>query len=134
MEKLNAFRPWFYAAAVYNAGYGTFVSLFPDAMFRWLGMPASNYPWLYQAIGMIVGVYAIGYWLVARDPARFGPFVYIGLAGKILGPIGFVTMALQGKLPWVFGWINVFNDLIWLPSFIPFAILVWKLERNRPTK
>lgn len=83
---------------------------------------------LFQCIGMIVGVYAIGYWLIAINPKRFGAFVYVGLLGKIFGPLGFIYSALIGKLPWAFGWINITNDLIWLPAFIGFSIALWKQE------
>ncbi len=129
MVDLNRYRKWFYAAAAYNAVWGTIVGLFPGLIFKWLGMPLPNYPSLMQAIGMIVGVYAIGYWLIGLNPQRYGPFVYIGLAGKILGPIGFAYSAMKGELPWSFGLVNVTNDLIWLPSFIPFAWAVYKNER-----
>ncbi|HWD41618.1 MAG TPA: hypothetical protein VG944_22435 [Fimbriimonas sp.] len=122
MGKLDSYRPWFYAAAAYNAVWGTFVGLYPNTFFQWLGMPLPNYPALFQCIGMMVGVYAIAYWYIARDPVRFGPMVYVGLLGKLFGPIGFLWAALHGALPWAFGWINVFNDLIWLPAFIGFAI------------
>lgn len=94
-------------------------------------MPASNYPALMQAIGMMVGVYAIGYALIALDPDRFGPFVYVGLLGKAFGPLGLVWAASQGQLPWRFGWINVFNDLIWLPAFTVFAVQVTRVELAR---
>ena len=127
---MNRYRPWFYAAAVYNAAWGTLAGLFPNQLFKWLGMPPLNYPSMFQCIGMMVGVYAIGYWLIARDPERFGPFVYVGLAGKLLGPLGFLWAASQNQLPWSFGWVNVTNDLIWLPAFIGFTIEVWKRERR----
>lgn len=126
MRNLESYRPWFFVAATYNAIWGTFTTLFPDQWFRWFGMERSNYPQLMAAIGMIVGVYALGYWLIAIDPRRFGPFVFIGLLGKVFGPIGFLIGAIRGELPWVFGWINVMNDLVWLPIFIPFSILVYK--------
>ena len=134
VDKLNRYRPWFYAAAAYNAIWGGFVMLWPTALFEWLKIPAPNPATWFQCIGMMVGVYAIGYWLIARDPARFGPFVYVGLAGKILGPIGFLVAANKGDLPWAFGWINVFNDLIWLPAFICFAIQLQRVESapNKP--
>ena len=121
MNRLDRYKPWFYAAALYNALWGAFVVLFPNAYFTILKMPQPNYPSLWQAIGMMVGVYAYGYWLIARDPVRYGQFVYIGLFGKLFGPIGFLIAALQGTLPWSFGWVNVTNDLIWLPAFIAFA-------------
>jgi hypothetical protein len=130
VEKLNPYRKWFYAAAAYNFVWGTVVGLFPNLPFALLHMSPPNYPALMQCIGMIVGVYALGYLLVAIDPVRYGPFVFIGLAGKILGPLGFVWAAANGQLPWSFGWINVTNDLIWLPSFIPFAWAVYQNERK----
>lgn len=129
MPDLNRYRPWFLAAAVYNVLWGGLVSLFPNAIFQWLGMPAPNYPQLFQCIGMIVGVYGYAYWLIARNPERYGPLVYVGLLGKVLGPLGFLVAAVRGELPWAFGWVNVFNDLIWLPAFIGFAAAVWRRDR-----
>ncbi len=126
MKNLNSYRRWFFAAAAYNAIWGAFTTLFPDQWFRWFGMERANYPQLMAAIGMIVGVYALGYWLIAIDPKRYGPFVFVGLLGKVFGPIGFLIGALSGQLPWVFGWMNVMNDLIWLPIFIPFSILMYR--------
>jgi hypothetical protein len=131
LEKLARYRPWFYAAAVYNALWGAAVSLWPHAIFDLLGMPRSNYPALFQCIGMMVGAYAIAYWLIARNPVRYGALVYVGLLGKVLGPLGLVWSALRGDLPWVFGWVNVTNDLIWLPSFFAFAWLWWKQENGK---
>jgi hypothetical protein len=128
MVDLKRYRNWFFAAAAYNAIWGTVVGLFPNLIFTVLGVPLPNYPVLMQAVGMVVGVYAIGYWLVGVDPERFGPFVFVGLAGKILGPLGFVYAAFRGDLPWTFGWVNVTNDLIWLPAFIPFAVIVFRRE------
>jgi hypothetical protein len=127
---MDSYRPWFYAAAAYNAVWGLFVAALPNLIFAWCGMAPPNYPWLMQCVGMVVGVYAIGYWLVARDPVRFGPFVFVGLAGKILGPIGMLITASRGEMPWSFGWLNLANDLIWLPAFIGFARLVWRHERS----
>lgn len=131
MNLVDRYKPWFYAAAIYNALWGALVVARPNAIFSLLGMPLPNYPLLFQCIGMIVGVYALGYWLIARDPVRFGPFVYVGLLGKIFGPIGFLIAALRGELPWSFGWVNVMNDLIWLPAFVGFAIAVGRAERDR---
>jgi hypothetical protein len=73
-------------------------------------------------MGMMVGVYAYGYYLLAREPRRYCGLIWIGLAGKTFGPIGFVYSAATGTLPWTFGWICVFNDLIWWPIFWRFAL------------
>lgn len=129
----NAPRPWMrivlYLAAVYNLVWGTLVILFPAAPFRWAGMEEPNYPELWQCIGMIVGVYGIGYGIAALDPARHWPIVLVGLLGKIFGPVGFLQAALSGRLPWIAGWTIVFNDLIW---WVPFAgILIWVFRTCR---
>lgn len=116
------YRPWFYAAAVYNLIWGAFVSLFPAAMFTWIGMTPPTPIAMFQVVGMMVGVYAYGYYLLARDPKRYCGLIWVGLAGKTLGPIGFLWAAYRGELPGSFGWINVTNDLIWLPVFWMFAL------------
>ena len=70
----------------------------------------------------LVGVYAYGYYLLAREPKRYSGFIWIALAGKTLGPLGFVYSAATGALPWSFGWICVFNDVICWPAFWRFAL------------
>ncbi len=130
MDEWRAYRVWFYAAAVYNAIWGTVVVLWPNALFDLLHLARPNYPSLFQCIGMMVGVYAIAYWLIARDPVRYAALVWVGLLGKLFGPLGFVISALKGDLPWSFGWINVTNDLIWLPAFIAFAMKARRISNH----
>ena len=67
-------------------------------------------------------MYAYGYYLLARDPRRYAGFIWIALAGKTLGPIGFLYSAATGALPWSFGWICLFNDVVWWPVFWRFAL------------
>lgn len=121
-DPYRRYKPWFYAAAIYNAVWGGFVVLFPEQLFKLIGMPSPVPIAMFQVIGVMEGVYAIGYYLLARDPQRYCGFIWVGLAGKLLGPIGFLWAASKGELPWSFGWINVTNDLIWLPVFIAFAL------------
>ena len=112
-----AYRPWFYAAAVYNAVWGITTILFPDAWFDLLGMEPPNLPSLWRVSGMFLLVYAPAFWWVARNPERHPHLVLIATAGKVLGPIGFVIAYLAGELPARFGLILIGNDLIWLPVF-----------------
>lgn len=114
------------AAGIYNIVWGTLVVLFPLAIWKWLGIQPPNYPTLWQCIGMIVGVYGVGYWIAARDPARHWPVVLVGWLGKVLGPIGMAYAALQGELPWRFGLVNVANDLIWWWPFTAALYYAWR--------
>lgn len=119
---LPALQKWFYTATAYNLVWGTWVILFPKMYFDWLGMEQPNYLSIWQSVGMIVQVYALGYWLIAREPHRYAALVWVGLIGKTFGPIGFVQAVIEGKLPLRFGWTILTNDLIWWPSFWVFAI------------
>lgn len=119
------------AAGVYNVAWGAWVLLFPLAYFRMAEMPLPNYPQIWQCVGMIVGVYGVGYWIAASDPVRHWPIILVGLLGKIFGPIGFLQLALRGDWPWLMGWTNITNDLIW---WIPFTLILlhaYRVERSR---
>jgi hypothetical protein len=119
--------PVLWAAAVYNLAFMAFAVLFPRAWFELAGMPVPNYPSLWQCIGMIVGVYGIGYAIAARDPLRHWPIVLVGLLGKLFGPIGFLGAVAQGELPWHAGWLILGNDLVW---WLPFALLLRAARRH----
>ena len=106
-----------YAAGAYNIAWGAFVILFPLAFFRWANVAPPNYPQIWQCLGMVVGVYGVGYAIAARSPFRHWPIILVGFLGKLLGPVGFLQTARRGDWPWAFGWINVTNDLIWLAPF-----------------
>lgn len=112
------------AAAVYNIAWGAFIVLFPLELFRWLNMPLPNYPQLWQCIGMIVGVYGIGYAIAASDPFRHWPIVLVGLLGKIFGPLGFLVAAARGELSPAFGVTLLTNDLIW---WLPFGLVLHRV-------
>jgi hypothetical protein len=114
---------WLHVAAAYNLLWGAWVIAFPTHYFTLVGMDPPRYPELWQCVGMIVGVYGIGYAVAARDPLRHWPIVLVGLLGKVLGPIGFLQAILKGPLPWGFGWTLLTNDLVW---WVPFAMILWR--------
>lgn len=119
---------WLRAAAVYNLAWGAFVVLSPETLFLWSEMEPPRYASIWQCVGMIVGVYGVGYAIAARDPMRHWPIVLVGLIGKVLGPIGFVDAASSGDLPWRFGLLILANDLIWWPAF---GGILWRVARER---
>ncbi len=116
-EAFDSYRPWFYAAALYNLAWGAINIIFPHALFDVLGIDRPSYTPLWQVVGMFVLVYAPAYWWAARRPAAHRHIIAIGFLGKILGPIGFVWAIASDKLPSAFGWTIITNDLIWWPAF-----------------
>ncbi len=119
------------AAAVYNILWGGWVVLFPETAFRLAGMDPPRYSEIWQCVGMIVGVYGVGYAIASRDPFRHWPIVLVGLLGKVFGPIGFVDAALSGALPWTVGWTILTNDLIWWVPFGAVLYRAWCIGRAR---
>lgn len=115
-----------FAAGVYNLVWGLIVLCFPLQMFAWAGLEPPNYPSLAQCIGMIVGVYGVGYLIAATDPYTQWPLVLVGLIGKVCGPVGFVWAATNGEFPWIAGWTILTNDVAW---WLPFGVIVISARR-----
>lgn len=116
------------AAGAYNLCWGAWAIFFPGAYFSFSGMQRPIYPEIWQCVGMIVGVYGIGYAIAAFDPYRHWPIVLVGLLGKVLGPIGFIKALVEQTFPLKSGVINLTNDVIW---WLPFTlILLGALRHN----
>jgi len=127
-NSLARYRPWFYAAAIYNLIWGAINILFPNLLFDLLQMPRPNPVAFWQLAGMFVLVYAPAYFWAARFPEHYPHLVAIGLLGKILGPIGFVWSVATNQLPLAFGWTILTNDLIW---WLPFGLYLREAARAR---
>lgn len=115
---LARYRPWFYAAALYNLLWGAAIILFPERTRRLLDLPEATPKPLWRVIGMLVLVYAPDYWWAARHPGRHRQLVLIGMVGKLCGPLGYAWSLRRGELPRAFGWTILTNDLLWWPAFI----------------
>jgi hypothetical protein len=114
-------RRWLWAAGIYNLAWGALVIAFPNLLFDLCGIERLNYPEIWQCVGMIVGVYGVGYIIAAGDSRRHWPIVLVGLLGKIFGPIGFATALMKGTFPPAFGLTILTNDLVW---WVPFALML----------
>lgn len=122
MDKPQFFRVTLKAAAIYNLIWGAFIVIFPHAVFDFSNLPRlTQYIGIWQCVGMIVGVYGIGYWIAASDPKRHWPIILVGFLGKIFGPIGFVQAYFSGEFNARFGLTILTNDLIW---WVPFFMIL----------
>lgn len=125
-------RPWMrkilIGAGIYNLVWGSLSVVAAATCLDWLGLQVEPpVPQLWQCIGMIVGVYGVGYLIASRDVYRHWPITFVGLLGKVFGPIGFIISVRAGTLPASVGWTIVANDLIW---WIPFAVILWSALRH----
>jgi hypothetical protein len=112
-------RRVFIAAGVYNVAWGIYSSLDPQWLFRVAGLPPLNHPEIFACLAMVIGLYGILYLEVARVPERGWLLAAVGLAGKVLGPIGLMVLIATGHWPWQTLILCLTNDFIW---WIPFAL------------
>lgn len=108
-------------AAVYNLVWGALVIVFPNIFFELVGMEPPLHTMIWQGMGMVIGVYGLGYWWAAQDPLTHWPIVAVGFLGKILGPLGFFMNYFQGQVPFGFFYTLITNDFIW---WVPFFVIL----------
>lgn len=127
-SRATFYRVVFWLAAAYNVAFGLWAGCWPRAFFDLFALEAPRYPSLWACLGMVVGVYGLGYAYAARrlDAAR--PFIAIGLLGKVLGPVGWVATVARGELPIRTFPLVLLNDLIW---WVPFALFLLEGTRRR---
>ena len=121
-------------AAIYNLVWGSWVILFPKQFFIWTQMEVPEELMIWQGLGMVIGVYGLGYWWSSYDTIRHWPIIAIGFIGKILGPVGFLFNYFNGDVSGSFAYTLITNDFIW---WIPFYLILqeahaqgWPLRDN----
>jgi hypothetical protein len=123
-----------FLAGVYNLSWGAWTVLFPTLSFAYSGLQLPDrpllYPNLWQGIGMIVGVYGIGYLIASRDPVRHWPVVFVGFLGKLFGPIGLAIGLITGETRPSALYTTFPNDLIWWVPFLLILHHAYRAERG----
>ncbi len=119
------------AAGIYNLLWGAWVVIFPQHFFELVGMEPVNHIVIWQGMGMVIGVYGLGYWWAAADPLNHWPIVAVGFLGKVFGPVGFFINYFSGKIPFEFIYTMFTNDFIW---WIPFILILYKAQKTQRIK
>jgi hypothetical protein len=113
------FRLIFWLAAVYNVAFGLWAGFWPLAFFDLFAIERPNYPAIWRCLGMVIGLYGVLYAWAAENLDRGRAVIAVGLAGKILGPIGWIVTVQSGEWPPRLFALIVFNDIIW---WLPFSL------------
>ncbi len=112
----------FILAGIYNISWGLYSSLDPQWLFRYAKMPLLNYPQIFSCLAMVVGLYGLVYFQIARKLEDGWLLAFVGLVGKILGPIGLATLIYTGQWPMATIVLCLTNDFIW---WLPFGIYLY---------
>ena len=122
MKRRRLHRVTFALAGAYNLAWGAFSMARPQWLFDFAGMPRANYPEIFACLGMVIGLYGILYWEVARDPEHGRLIATVGLIGKVLGPIGLARLLYYGVWPPRTLILCLTNDFLW---WVPFALYLY---------
>ncbi len=119
MPRRGFHRAVFITAGVYNLAWGIYAAIDPQWLFRFARMKPLNHAPIFACLGMVVGLYGLIYFEVARAPERGWLLAAVGLLGKVLGPLGLAQLILSGTWPLRTVVLCLTNDVIW---WIPFAL------------
>jgi len=108
----------FVLAGMYNVAWGVLAVTHPQWLWQVAGMPVANYPQIFATLGMVIGLYGVVYFEIARRPEDGFVLAAVGLLGKVLGPIGLGYLIVSGQWPPATVVICLTNDLIW---WVPFS-------------
>ena len=94
-----ALRLAFRRAAGYDVCRGAATALYPNLLLERFGLPPINYPFVTSGLGMCIGLYGYGNWVVAQDLRGYPQLVVIGFPGKTIGPLGWLWTVETTGLP-----------------------------------
>jgi hypothetical protein len=119
MPRRGFHRVVFLIAGLYNIFWGIYSAVDPQWLFRFSGLPLLNHPAVFSCLAMVIGLYGVLYLDVARRPEQGWLIALVGLAGKVMGPIGLAVLIFEKVWPLSTLVLCVTNDLIW---WIPFGL------------
>lgn len=121
VSRAQIYRIIFILAGVYNITVGLWAAVAPRAFFDVFDLGPPSHPAIWACLGMVIGLYGLIYLKVAfMEPAPITRFLIgIGLAGKVLGPIGFFLAVRNGEFPLRMFPLIALDDLVW---WVPFAM------------
>lgn len=129
---MQPLKPWMYYllrfAGSYNLLAGLSMIVFYHEGFKLLGLKKPELLLPLQLVGMMVGLFGVGYHLVASAPLENRNVLLLGFWSKALGSALGVYYVFDGKLPPVFLAVLFFADIIYLA---PFWAILRHLDRQR---
>jgi hypothetical protein len=112
--------------AGYNISAGLFMVFASRAAYKLIGMPNPKIHFPIQLVGILVGLFGVGYYLVSRRPLENVNLLLLGFLSKLLGSCLATGYVLAGILPLHFVGVYFVSDVVYLP---PFYIILARLRR-----
>ena len=113
-------------AGVFNLLAGSGMICLHHEGFRWFGIPPPGVVLPVQVMGILVGLFGVGYLLVAANPVENRNILMLGFWSKALSATAVMWHVAAGRLPWSLAAAVFFADVIYLP---PFYLILRRLYR-----
>lgn len=114
-------RLFFWVALVFNLLAGSPLLFAPDLMLRSFGTDVPPDLLFHRFTGLLVVCFGALYALVALDPVRFRPLVWVGIVGKA-GVVALFTEAyVSGRVPFSQYAISL-GDVAFVVGFVAFLM------------
>ncbi|MES1213358.1 MAG: hypothetical protein ABUL64_02120 [Singulisphaera sp.] len=114
----------------YNILAGIGMMVFYHEGFRFLDVPKPELMLPLQLVGVMVGLFGVGYWMVAWNPVENRNVLTLGFFSKFLGSILGIAYVAVGKLPLLFLPILFFADIVYLVPFLVIMHHLYSLARE----
>lgn len=85
-----------------------------------------------QVMGILVGLFGVGYLLVAANPVENRNVLMLGFWSKALSSLAAMCYVVAGKLPWSFAGVLFFADIVYLPLFYVILQRLYRIAAQRP--
>ena len=108
-------------AGSYNLAFAVWLGMSPTGVFHVFGMEP---PWpdgVSRGLAVVIGLFALAFWVATALPTLARPVLFLGLLSKIAPPLAWIVAVAVAGWPKSTFAIIFCDDLIW---WIPFAYLL----------
>ena len=117
--------------AVFNVSAGLFMLIGYHETYKIIGMNKPDISFPMQLVGILVGLFGVGYYLVAKNPVENRNVLALGFWSKFLGSCLGTYYVVRGQLPLQFVAVYFFADVIYLPPFYLILRRLYAFSRER---
>ena len=133
MEPLKPWMRWLLRfTGCYNMLAGLTFLVFYHEAFKLMGLPKPQLLLPMQLVGVLVGLFGVGYLLVAANPIENRNVLMLGFWSKALGSLLGVGYVVLGKLPPIFIVVLFFADIMYLPPFLIIMRRLYSIAWEQP--
>lgn len=134
---MEPLRPWMRYLLWFTGGYNLLAGLtmivFYHEMFKFKQVPKPELLLPIQLVGVLVGLFGVGYLMVAFHPLLNRNVLLLGFLSKLFGSLLGIGYVALGKLPPEFLIVLFFADIMYLPPFVIILRRLYRIATERMT-